>query len=242
MASRPGGDVRPIELLRRLQEADSRLDTDRERFARVEAELADRSELEAARRRRAERAEALQRVEAEQRDLELEIETHRQHLDAVEKKLYGGRVGDPKELTNLTRDAAQIRGLIGPREDRLLQLFEAADVATADLAGADAELRDVEASRRAREAALVGERDELVGAIGTDESTRARLREQVDAGALRTYDNLRRTRGGLAVAELRQRTCQGCRVSLPASVEQRVRHGDALVTCQSCGRILYATF
>jgi len=65
------------------------------------------------------------------------------------------------------------------------------------------------------------------------------LRDALDATSLRLYDRLRSTRGGQAVAEVKQRTCQGCRVTLTAAFEQRLRHGDALVTCQSCGRILY---
>ena len=233
--------MKTVELLHELQTADSALDADRESLRRVEAELADRTELEAARSVRDERVAALRKVEAEQRDRELEVETLRAQLEAAEKKLYGGRVGDARELQNLNRDAGQIRGQIGSREDGLLELFEQADRAGDALTEAEARLRSLATARRDREATLSGERDRLVGAIGTGEARSASLREQLDASALRTYDNLRRSRGGLAVAELRQRTCQGCRVGLPAGVEQRVRHGDALVTCQSCGRILYAT-
>ena len=229
-----------VELLRQLQAVDSALDADREHLRRVESELADRSELAAAARARAERAEAHHALEADQRDLELEIETLRTHLETIDKKLYGGRVGDARELTNLTRDAQQVRAQIGTREDRLLELLEAAEQAAAALAQADERLADVRARRRTREAELSAERDRLLGAIRAGEAQQAALRGQADPAALRTYDNLRRTRGGLAVADVRQRTCQGCRVGLPMGVEQRARQGDALVLCQSCGRILSA--
>jgi predicted nucleic acid-binding Zn-ribbon protein len=234
--------VKTIELLRELQAVDTSLDADRVSLNQVETELVDRSQFYAARRECDERAQALRKVEANQRDLELEIETQRKQLDDVEKKLYGGRVGDAKELTNLSREATQIRGLISTREDRLLEFFEAAEQASAALAAAEARLRQIASDRKAREIALAADRDRLLGAIGTGESRRESLRGQADAASLRTYDNLRRTRGGQAVAEIRQRTCQGCRVSLPASVEQQARHGDTLVPCQSCGRILYAAY
>jgi predicted nucleic acid-binding Zn-ribbon protein len=234
--------VKTIDLLRELQAVDTSLDADRVSLNQVETELVDRSQFYAARRERDERAQALRKVEADQRDLELEIETQRKQLDDVERKLYGGRVGDAKELTNLSREATQIRGLISTREDRLLEFFEAAEQASAALAAAEARLRQIASDRKAREIALAADRDRLLGAIGTEESSRESLRGQADAAALRTYDNLRRTRGGQAVAEIRQRTCQGCRVSLPASVEQQARHGDTLVLCQSCGRILYAAY
>lgn len=231
-----------VEGLRRLQATDSALDAHRERLARVQAELADRSELRAARQASAERTEARKRAEANQRDLDLEVQTLRGHLDAVEKKLYGGRIGDARELSNLTKEADHLRARIGSREDRLLELFEATDRSTSEQAQAETHLRDVERSRRSGEAALAAERDRLVADIQTEEAARASLREQTDPAALRTYDHLRRTRGGVAVAEVRQRTCQGCRVSLRASEEQRARQGTSLVICESCGRILYATF
>ena len=232
--------MKTVELLRELQAVDSALEADRERLTRVEAELADRAELVAATRARAERADTLHALEADQRDLELEIDTLRTQLEGIDKKLYGGRIGDAKELTNLTRDASQVRAQIGTREDRLLQLFEASEQATAALAEADARLAEVEARRRIRRDELSGERERLLAAIQAGETRQAALRAGADPAALRTYDNLRRTRGGLAVAELRQRTCQGCRVSVPIGVEQRARQGEALVFCQSCGRILSA--
>ena len=233
--------MKTVELLHQLQAADSALDADRERLKRVEADLADRAELAAAARDQSERAGALHALEADQRDLELEIDTLRTQLDAVDKKLYGGRVGDARELTNLTKDAQQVRAQIGTREDRLLGLFEASEQAASELARADAHLADTRHRRRAREAELAGERDRLLGAISAGEARQAALRAEADPTALRTYDTLRRTKGGVAVADLRQRTCQGCRVGLPMGVEQRVRQGDTLVLCQSCGRILAAT-
>lgn len=229
-----------VDLLRELQAVDSSLETDRTSLARIEAELGDRSHVESLRVERESRAVTLRRVESDQRDLELEVEKLRGHLQDIERKLYGGRVGDAKELTNLNREAGQFRGLISTREDRLLGIFESADEASGALRAAEQALREAVETRTAREHQLAAERDRLAGTIRTEEATREALRGQADAAAVRTYDNLRRSRGGLAVAEVRQRTCQGCRVSLPSSLEQRARHADTLVFCQSCGRILYA--
>ncbi len=54
-----------------------------------------------------------------------------------------------------------------------------------------------------------------------------------------TYETLRRQKGGTAVALVSQRTCQACRVGLTPSQEQRARQGADIITCNSCGRILY---
>ncbi len=233
--------MKTVELLRGLQAVDSALDAAHVRLQQIASELADRSEFAAATRARRARADELRAIEAEQRDLELEMESLRQHLETTNQKLYGGRVGDAKELTNLTREAQQVRGQIAARDEQQFVLLERVEQAqTADV-DAERHLVEVRNRRRTDEAALKAEREGLQESIATAEAEQANLRAHVDAAALRTYDNLRRTKSGLAVVDLRQRTCQACRVSLPIHFEQRARQGDVLVLCQSCGRILSPT-
>ena len=62
---------------------------------------------------------------------------------------------------------------------------------------------------------------------------------QVDSDSLGTYEELRRVKQGLAVAKLVQGRCDGCRISLPVSAQQKARAGQKLATCSNCGRILY---
>ena len=124
-------------------------------------------------------------------------------------------------------------------EERLMGLMEQVEAASKASREAEDRLRTIVAERRTLEADLLAERKSLLAEIRASQAQREPLRAQLDAQTLRLYDRLRDTRGGLAVAEVRQRTCQGCRVSMTASAEQRLRHGDAIVTCQSCGRILY---
>ncbi len=68
---------------------------------------------------------------------------------------------------------------------------------------------------------------------------RARVATLVSPQDQATYESLRRQKGGTAVAVVSQRTCQACRVGLTPSQEQRARLGAEIVTCNSCGRILY---
>ena len=62
----------------------------------------------------------------------------------------------------------------------------------------------------------------------------------VPAGLLATYDSMRPKLGGMAVAQLEHGHCTGCRLQLPASEIDRIKHqaADEIVTCEQCGRIL----
>ena len=233
--------MRKVELLAELQRHDTALDRARERVARIDALQADRSALVAAEQEQAAAAAELHARQAELKDLELEVDDLRSRLQTLEKKLYGGSVMNPKELGAMTDDARQYRNQISPREDRILELYDIVEAASGALAETERKLEEARRAHAESQQALGGERAELTAVSEQHERERQALAGEADSQSLRTYESLRRTRGGVAVAEVTQRTCQGCRVSIPANLEQRARSGDELVLCQSCGRILHAT-
>ena len=65
------------------------------------------------------------------------------------------------------------------------------------------------------------------------------LAEQIDSASLSLYEEVRRVKQGQAVAKVMQGRCQGCRISLPVSDQQKARMGHELAKCSNCGRILY---
>jgi predicted nucleic acid-binding Zn-ribbon protein len=205
----------------------------------IEAAVRDRSEYALAQRRHQEAAAPVRKLEADQKDLDLHIGTARGLLGEVEGKLYGGSVTSARELGDLQRRGEDLRRQIGVGEERLLVVMSELEEARGAAADAESTLRRIVAERRTLEADLIAERKSLAGAVRTAQAERDQLRTQIDPATLRQYDRLRSTRGGLAVADVKQRTCLGCRVTLVAALEQRLRHGDALVNCQSCGRFLY---
>src|SRR5690606_17577453 len=105
-------------------------------------------------------------------------------------------------------------------DETLFSIMEQLEQATSQAAEAEQTLKRVVAERRAYETALIAERKALAASIKQATADRDHLRSQLDAAVLRQYDRLRATRGGLAVAGVKQRTCQGCRVSLTAAYEQ----------------------
>ena len=228
-----------LDLLRQLQVLDTRIDADRERVATIEATVGDRSEYESARRQHQTLAADLKRLEGEQRDLELQAGNTRQQLVEGEQRLYSGQIRSPRELEDLKHKGDEQRRQISAFDERQIVLMEQIETASTAARDAEGRLRTIVAERRTLETDLLAERKSLVAEIRTSQAERESVRAQIDAPTLRTYDRLRDTRGGVAVVEVRQRTCQGCRVSMTAAAEQRLRHGDAIITCQSCGRILY---
>jgi predicted nucleic acid-binding Zn-ribbon protein len=234
-----GPAVKKVEIAHELQQVDSALDRARQRLLENKTAIGDRAELDERLQTLRATEKTLRAGETAQRDLELEIADLRSKLAEVEKKLYGGTVKSPKELESLNQDAAQIRRQIGDREDRELAVMDQVESGAAAHREASEAAHLAEEQRKSRNARLREDGAGLIKDVERLQVERESWREKLDAAALRTYDSLRRTRGGTAVSVVKQRTCQACRVSLPQNELQRARNSAEFVMCQSCGRILF---
>jgi len=231
--------VRKIDLLYKLQEIDTQAGAARTQIARLKNEIGERGSLdEAAQHIEAVRAE-LRAIETQQRDLDLQAEERRDLIKAHEAKLYSGRVQNTKELGSLSEEVAQDRRQLSDIEDQLIELLDQIE----EVSG---RLRSYETAYARQLAAWNTAQEQARARLATAQATLASLETQrttaaaaIDPAARSTYETLLRQKAGLAVGAVHQRTCQACRVSLTPSQEQRARIGTELITCHSCGRILY---
>jgi predicted nucleic acid-binding Zn-ribbon protein len=221
-----------------LQEIDLAIDGAVARLTEVEAQLGETEELTEARQRVDRCGERLGPLQESQKGLDSEAEGVRAKAAAIENKLYGGAVRNPKELEDYQADLISLRGQLSKREDALLEVMLELEEAEADLREAQATLAEVEESWKAEQASLRQTRAKLREEIETLEAKRGRQADGMDAAALRLYQALRERRQGTAVAVVERGLCQGCRISLPMSVVQKARAGAGLVQCVSCERIL----
>jgi predicted nucleic acid-binding Zn-ribbon protein len=80
-------------------------------------------------------------------------------------------------------------------------------------------------TNRQRLETLRGERGAKMQALGPE--------------ARATYERLSRMRSGFALAEARDYSCMACRMKIRPQVFADIRRGESIITCESCGRILY---
>ena len=224
-----------------LQEIDSAIDAARAALAAVEEQLGETEELTAARAAVDEYSEALRPLREGQRDIEWQVDDARSHVTAVEKKLYGGTVRNPKELEGLNDDANMLKGQLRRREDELLNHMVKVEEQETALHQAEAALKEVESRWWAEQADLLSQKERLEAELAEHEKSRGAQAGHIDGPLLGTYDLLRERRQGKAVVKVERGMCQGCRISLPMSVLQKARSGFDVVQCVSCERILYVS-
>jgi predicted nucleic acid-binding Zn-ribbon protein len=234
--------VTDLELLLIVQEHDLALDRLRHRHANLPA----RAELAAAEAAHAALAPGLADVRARRdevaRDakrLDDEVAAVRERAADADRTLYSGSVTAVKELQALQADVEHLRARQRELEDRELELMEVLEGLEAEVAAAEA-ASTIEAERAASaQRALAAAAAEVEGEIEAETGARTASAVGVPTSLLETYERIRTMSNGVGVARLVGDTCQGCRLSIPATEVDAIRRGVAgEARCDNCGAIL----
>jgi uncharacterized protein len=123
-------------------------------------------------------------------------------------------------------------------EDKILELMIGLETEEKAMKVAEAELKteaaDVE-KEKAETRVRTAEDEKLLAGLT---SKRDELRAGVDYSALAHYDRVMRQRKS-ALAEARDQKCMACFVMVRPQIWQEIRTNEQIITCNSCGRILY---
>lgn len=224
-----------------LQEIDLAIDMRKVRLAAVEGQLGEAEELLSARQDAAEKQQPLHELREKQKQLEGRVDEVRGKAAAIEKKLYGGTIRNPKELEDLQADFNSLQAQVRRQEDDLLLLMVRLEEAEGAFQEAEAALLEIERRWRAEQQALLTEKAQLEAELKDLEERRQRQARGYTGEALALYDVLRNRKDGLAVVRVERGMCGGCRITLPMSLLQKAKAGLGLVQCVSCERLLYVS-
>lgn len=169
--------------------------------------------------------------------IESDLASAQEHHDKYKQDLM--RVRNEKEYTTALREIDATKKQVSGYETEILKRME--------------ELEKLEAEIKANEPAIEGKRgevDQTLAALNQEidetNATLAAMKERrevlistISTEMLWTYDRMARTRRGQALSAVRDGICSACRVKVRPKIFSDVRKGDLLITCESCGRILY---
>lgn len=226
-----------------IQELDTTLDQLRHRRATL-PELTElqqlRDELSAATALRDEVAGRLHGVRSAQKEAEDHASLLEDKAREVHASMYDGSVVAHKELESLQEEHTSLQQRQAGFEDQALELMEAAEPIESERAAHDATIAGITERIDAVEARLEVARAELDVEIDRVVAERAAAAEIVPPELLATYEPLRASLGGVAVARLHGARCEGCHLEIPSAELEEVRRApaDEPVSCPECFRIL----
>jgi predicted nucleic acid-binding Zn-ribbon protein len=104
---------------------------------------------------------------------------------------------------------------------------------------AAAELKAVQERGAVQNASLLSEQSALYKDVERLENERQAATSSLEAPELRTYEQLRLARNGIAVAKVTDRACAACGSTLSAALLSAARSPNQITRCSTCNRILY---
>lgn len=201
-----------------------------QRVAVIETKLADvKAQVEAHKK-------AIKDNELDRRKQEHEIQGEQQKISKYREQSLDVKTND--QYKALMHEIGFAERNIRAAEDRILQSMVDAETHERELRQAEAEFKaqNTDVEREKAEAHQRTEQDERE--LAEWNAKRADLRQGVTSGLLDHYDRVLAQRK-TALAEAIAQKCSACHVMLRPQKYDEVRSNQQILTCDSCGRILF---
>jgi predicted nucleic acid-binding Zn-ribbon protein len=179
---------------------------------------------------------AIKDQESARRKLESEIQDRQQKISKFRDQSLSVKTNEQYKALMHEIEFAQQE--IGGFEEKILLGMEANDENQRKLKSAEAELKaDAQEVEKEKEHArsLTAQDEEKLKQLNGE---RDHLRQQIDASALAHYERIAQKRRP-AITEALDQKCSACNVMVRPQRYSELLSGSVLVTCDSCGRILY---
>lgn len=226
-----------VGLLYELQQTELEIETD-ERLLSEKSRLGESRELTRARNELALEQKRLDEMKRQERSIDADVDDISAKLKAAEEKLYGGRIGNPKELASLQHEVEGMKTTRGRLEEKALDIMGEIEALIKKVDILKGEFKKAEAEEQQKQQQLSGEIEALKLKLAELKDQQQELTSSLDTKTIEFYRRLRKQKG-MAVARVEKGRCLGCRILLATTELQRARNG--IVQCSSCGRILFVS-
>jgi predicted nucleic acid-binding Zn-ribbon protein len=224
-----------LKALEELQQIDLEAN---EVMAELDALPARRAQADAARRAGGEARARLDGNERERRQLESLLGMERDKVKKWEGRL--GEIKTPREYAALSREIDIAKKTNESQSEQVRELTAQAAELGKTLEAREEELSERESGAQAAGEEIAGRKaaaDEKMRAL---EARRAAAVKLVDPGLLAKYENIKRRRAGVAIAQVVGNACRGCHRNIPPQLVITLQRANSIETCPSCHRIIYS--
>jgi predicted nucleic acid-binding Zn-ribbon protein len=180
----------------------------------------------------------VQHLEMDRKKLELDAGTRRESINRLKTQQYETRKND--EFRAMGNEIERYEKEIHNIEDQELELMDETEKLKVEVA---AEEKKAGAAREsiARQMADLEEKGKtLESRLSQLTAERAELAARVEEDLLDQFERLFTSKGDAAVVALEHEVCTGCHMKVTTQTAHRVKNGKEIVSCEQCGRILYA--
>ncbi len=228
-----------LSALHALQQIDTAIDSIKRELAHLDPGRAERAAYEQAKQVVAEIGAKTHSLQADILDNELEQKSIKTKYVEEEKKLYGGAVRNPKELSAMSEELEMFKRQVIRLEEKLVGLNDMLGAESARETNAKTALKTATRALKTTQDRYKGRAEELANQGRALTVQRKEAAAAVETNLLAKYDKMRAVMGGKAVSTIIDGgSCEGCRMKLPSSILVAASTQREMVYCDNCHRML----
>jgi uncharacterized protein len=179
-----------------------------------------------------------QHLEMDRKKLELDAGTRRESINRLKTQQYETRKND--EFRAMGNEIERYEKEIQSIEDQELELMDQSEKLKGELAIEDKKASGARESIARQMADLEEKGKTLQGQLDQLTAERTEIAGKVEEELLSLFERLFASKGDAAVVALEHEVCTGCHMKVTTQTAHRVKNGKEIVSCEQCGRILYA--
>ncbi|HKP04413.1 MAG TPA: C4-type zinc ribbon domain-containing protein [Chthoniobacterales bacterium] len=179
-----------------------------------------------------------QHLEMDRKKLELDAGTRQESINRLKTQQYETRKND--EFRAMGNEIERYENEIRSIEDQELELMDQAEKAKAELAAEEKKASGIRDSIARQMADLDEKGKTLEGRLNELTAERTELSGKIEEDLLGRFERLFASKGDAAIVALEHEVCTGCHMKVTTQTAHRVKNGKEIVSCEQCGRILYA--
>jgi predicted nucleic acid-binding Zn-ribbon protein len=179
-----------------------------------------------------------QHLEMDRKKLELDAGTRQESINRLKTQQYETRKND--EFRAMGNEIERYEKEIRAIEDQELELMDQADKLKVEIAAEDKKASGARESVARQMADLEEKAKTLEARLEGLTAERAEAAGKIDEDLLGRFERLFASKGDAAIVGLEHEVCTGCHMKVTTQTAHRVKNGKEIVSCEQCGRILYA--
>lgn len=176
-------------------------------------------------------------LQKKRKEKELELATNTETVKKLQSQLYSLKTNKEFQVMQLQIADAKADGSV--IEDAILMSFEESDKIKLEIDQEKLKLNNEEKNFQQQKNAIEMRLKEIDGRLNQLNAQRKQIIPEIDAKMLSGYERILQGKDGLAIAPVKDNSCGGCHMSVPAQVINLIKMYERIITCEVCNRILY---
>ena len=179
-----------------------------------------------------------QHLEMDRKTLELDAGTRQESISRLKTQQYETRKNE--EFRAMGNEIERYEKEIRLIEDQELELMDQAEKLKVEVSAEEKKASGARESVARQLADLEEKGKTLESRLSELTIDRSALADKIDEDLLGRFERLFASKGDAAIVALDHEVCTGCHMKVTTQTAHRVRNGREIVSCEQCGRILYA--